>query len=147
MVAADPSINDTIVPDVPAAVLQVARPEQEPDAYTPLFPENKDGTPKARPLVSRLQRKVYYVVFLIVLAAILIDIATYASVAPLVRIYESIICRSYYVKNDPSFLGPDGYAKEADCKIKSVQSELAMLRGWQTLCESIPGTPIYRLAP
>ncbi|KAF2460314.1 major facilitator superfamily domain-containing protein [Lineolata rhizophorae] len=52
----------------------------------------------------------------------------------LTRIYESVLCRDYWRKHDPSLIGSDGGdgVKEEKCKIPEVQGELAMLLGFQT---------------
>lgn len=63
------------------------------------------------------------------------------------RIFESVICYRYYEKADPSkiVLGRDvvgpgaiGGVPELYCKAEQVQSELAMLRGWQQFFDGIP---------
>jgi hypothetical protein len=48
------------------------------------------------------------------------------------RVFESIFCRQYYLKHDPSMIGSDGGdgVKESACKIPVVQGEVAMLKGW-----------------
>ena len=68
--------------------------------------------------------------------------------SPQTRIIESVICYRYYEKVDPSKLlvgregvgpGAIGGVAEMDCKADTVQSELAMLRGWQMLFDGFPG--------
>jgi hypothetical protein len=61
--------------------------------------------------------------------AIMVLIATsYAfAEAPLYRLYESVICKRYYRKHNPSVIGHDGTIPEAMCKIDLIQQELAMV--------------------
>ncbi len=56
------------------------------------------------------------------------------------RVLESIFCRSYYREHDPSMIGSDGGDGVAEhlCKIEEVQSNLAMLTGWQMFFDGMP---------
>jgi hypothetical protein len=49
------------------------------------------------------------------------------------RVFESIYCRQYYEKHDPSAIhgpGRNGVDEEL-CKISVIQGQVAMLKGWQ----------------
>lgn len=68
--------------------------------------------------------------------------------SPMTRITEAVICYRHYEKIDPGKLligrdevgpGAIGGVDELHCKADAVQSELALLRGWQSLFDSIPG--------
>ena len=67
--------------------------------------------------------------------------------SPQARILESVICYRWYERTDPTKLqirredlgpGAIGGVAEMWCKVDEVQSELAMLRGWQQLFYGIP---------
>jgi hypothetical protein len=67
--------------------------------------------------------------------------------SPQTRIYEAVICYRYFEKADPSKIavgrnkigpGAIGGVPELLCKTDEVQSELAMLRGWQQFFDGIP---------
>lgn len=77
--------------------------------------------------------------FLITAAAIvIIDLAMWLGIAPQAQIFEDIICRQYYehAANDPTkILLP---IASYDCKVPSVQNELAFITGWQDTLFSIP---------
>ena len=59
--------------------------------------------------------------------------------ASTLRIYESIICHSYYKTNDPSRIGDGGVVDERHCKVDAVQEELAVLTGWENFFNTLPG--------
>ena len=57
-----------------------------------------------------------------------------------IRLLESVLCKQYYSSNDPSRLPADDSAiDEAICKIPTIQSELASIRGLQVFWDAIPG--------
>lgn len=55
------------------------------------------------------------------------------------RVFESIYCKIYYEKHDPSLIGSDGGNGVAEkwCKGSVIQGEVAMLKGWQVTLDSI----------
>jgi len=68
--------------------------------------------------------------------------------SPMTRITEAVICYRHYEDADSSklLIGRDGIGPgaiggvdELYCKVDAVQSELALLRGWQSLFDSILG--------
>lgn len=59
--------------------------------------------------------------------------------ASTLRIYESIICHGYYKTNDPSRIGDGGVVDERHCKVDAVQEELAVLTGWESFFNTLPG--------
>ncbi|KAE9362765.1 MFS general substrate transporter [Stipitochalara longipes BDJ] len=71
--------------------------------------------------------------------AFFIEIGDYMLRAPLMRIFEGIICRSYYESITPSGKELSIPIPEEKCKIPFVQSELAMLKGWEMTFSCIPG--------
>jgi len=66
-------------------------------------------------------------------------IAVFLSIAPQLRLIESIICLKYYKANNPGVIDGNGNIPEEYCKVDSVQEELAILNGFQTLFSNIPG--------
>lgn len=77
----------------------------------------------------------------IILCALLITIVDVGSImvtAPQIRIFESIICYNYYKRQDPGVIGGE-IIPEHLCKINVVQEEIALLDGWQTLFDNVPG--------
>lgn len=71
--------------------------------------------------------------FLMVIVAVVT--AESISLPALTRIYESIYCRQYYAKHDPSLIGRDG-VPEKYCKVSRVQGDVAMLKAWQTFFDA-----------
>jgi hypothetical protein len=68
-----------------------------------------------------------------VIFIILLEFGAYLIVLPLNQILEHIICHNHYPMVD---FGSEGREM---CKDMDVQGELALLRGWQTTLEFIPG--------
>ena len=57
------------------------------------------------------------------------------------RLFEVAICREYYRLHDPSKIGSPllSYVHESDCKLDSIQADLAYLRAWKDIATMIPG--------
>lgn len=70
--------------------------------------------------------------------AVISDIGEYLYLAPRVRLFESVVCTSYYLQNDPSLVDEHGSVLEHFCKINAVQDEVALVLGWQLFFDSIP---------
>ncbi|KAI5865370.1 major facilitator superfamily domain-containing protein [Durotheca rogersii] len=60
---------------------------------------------------------------------------------PEVRLLEMALCRDYYRTNDPSVIGPPplSYVDEENCKVDSIQVELAYIMATRSLLSAIPG--------
>ena len=93
---------------------------------------------------KKMERPLLILTFVILLVALGDDLLD----SPMTRITEAVICYRHYEKKDPSklLIGRDGIGPgaiggvhELHCKADAVQSELALLRGWQYLFDSIPG--------
>jgi len=89
-------------------------------------------TPKSHP-------KLFMVAAICIALAFFVEIGDYMLRAPLMRILEAIICRSYYESTTPIGIDLSIPIPEGKCKIPFVQSELAMLRGWDGTFSCIPG--------
>lgn len=85
--------------------------------------------------------------FLILTVVLLVSLGDQWQETPLARITEAVICYRYFEKVDPSKLllsrdqvgpGAIGGVAEMWCKADDVQSELAMLRGWQQTFDGFP---------
>jgi hypothetical protein len=80
-----------------------------------------------------------YATAMCLLIVVGVDMAGYLYSAPQIRLFESIVCRDYYRVHDPGMIGDDGNVPERYCKINEIQGEIAMLKGFQTLFENLPG--------
>lgn len=69
----------------------------------------------------------------------IVDVGAFLAEPPKTRVFEANICRRYYLENDPSKIGSDGFVPEGLCKIDPVQQQLAMIFGWQDTFDAIPG--------
>lgn len=81
------------------------------------------------------------------LIVLLVSLGDQLQESPETRILESVICYRYYEQEDPSKLlvgrdavgpGAIGGVPEMLCKADEVQSQLALLKGWQLLFISVP---------
>ena len=123
-----------------AKTLYIPDEEEYTTAHTPLlrsFPRDpEDGLEEPTP---RTQRSTYHVLGLVLTIVFAADLAGSISKAPLIRVYESIICNSYYKTADPGLI-KNGQVEEWYCKVAPVQEELALLRGWHDFFDYLPGT-------
>lgn len=87
------------------------------------------------------------ITILVMLVVLLLSLGDQWMENPQQRILEAVICYRYYEKEDPSKLlvgrgavgpGAIGGVEEMFCKADDVQSELAMLRGWQQTFDGFP---------
>ncbi|KAF2434683.1 MFS general substrate transporter [Tothia fuscella] len=83
------------------------------------------------------------VLTLLLLYVIFLDLGYELIVPAQTRIFESIYCKEYYQKHDPSLIGSDGNdgVDEKWCKVSAVQGDVAMLKGWQLTFDCI-GIPL-----
>ena len=125
-------------------VVMLDREAQEDDAaeQTPLLRSGaaRHAPPEETPHSQR-HPKFVRVAIIIVIAVFIVMIGDYMTRAPLVRLLEDVICRSYYESSEPSGLDFDLSLPipEGKCKLPWIQSELAMLRGWDSIVSCIPG--------
>jgi hypothetical protein len=105
----------------------------------PLSRQNSNWTPTRRE--ARLHRfrllLTMCLAFTLVAALgnVMLDIAT-------VRLLEMSICRDYYRKHKPSFIGPPplSYVHDYLCKVKEIETSLLDLRVLKGVIMMIPGT-------
>ena len=125
--------------DTMAKTLYIPDEEEYMTAHTPLlrsFPRDPEDGPDVP--TSRTQRSSYYVLGLVLTIVFAADLAGSISKAPLIRVYESIICSAHYKSADPSLI-ENGQVEERYCKVAPVQEELALLRGWHDFFDYLPG--------
>ncbi|KAF4337200.1 major facilitator superfamily transporter [Fusarium beomiforme] len=73
------------------------------------------------------------------LFVLLVDVPSFMSEVPKLRMLELGLCRDYYAANDPSVIGHDGSVPEHLCRVSEIQSSLAKMRGILGMIEGIPG--------
>ncbi|KAL8820713.1 MAG: hypothetical protein Q9191_007459 [Dirinaria sp. TL-2023a] len=105
--------------------------------HTPLLQEfarvHEDAGPPPAPSCQ------CYVLGLVLGTVFLTDLANSVSKAPLMRVFESIICQNHYAGPNAGFIGRAGNVDEQHCKISPVQQELALLRAWLDFFDYLPG--------
>jgi MFS family permease len=82
----------------------------------------------------------FFIVATICIASIFfIEIGDFMLRAPIMRTLEDILCRSYFKSTLPIAIDFSDPIPEDHCKIPLVQSQLAMLKGWDLTFSCIPG--------
>ena len=78
--------------------------------------------------------------FFPILLKALATLSSALQATPRLRALESDVCRTHYRIYDPSVIDPfsDSVPEEL-CKIAQVQTDLALLRGWDAFFQNIPG--------
>jgi hypothetical protein len=103
-------------------------------------PHLRHGGTETDPLLPKsVSLSWIYSVALCVVVIITADMANYLVQAPRTRLYESIVCTRYYAATEPSLVRKDGSVPEGLCKLNLIQDEIAMVLGWQTMFENLPG--------
>lgn len=104
---------------------------------------SNESSSTVHPTPPLSQRQRISVITLCAIATLILDFGVTVIAAPKVRMFESIICNSYYRSRDNSILPDTVYERngisEDQCKIQPVQSALANIIGWQVLFDGIPG--------
>ena len=111
--------------------------EERTTVHTPLLGDFPRPDEDADPISSTRPR--YYVLGLILGIVFVTDLANSVSKAPLMRVFESIICQNHFALVDPNLTSSNGFVEERHCKAAPVQEELALLRGWQDFFDYLPG--------
>lgn len=70
--------------------------------------------------------------------AVVCDVGESLYVAPRIRLFESVVCRDYFLRHDPSLVDRDGGVPEHWCKVDAVQAKVASILGWQFFFDSVP---------
>ncbi|GKZ18900.1 hypothetical protein AbraIFM66951_001858 [Aspergillus brasiliensis] len=107
-----------------------------PSETTSLLAGHNESPVQPKSVARRAQQ----VLFLACLIAVTVDFGNYISVAPQLQIYELNICQRLHPElfdGDPS-RGLPSVAPSA-CKAADVQGELALLRGWMSTFDQLPG--------
>lgn len=113
------------------------RDKERTNVYTPLLEAFPTPEEDARSII--LPRPNYYILGLVLSVVFVTELANSVSKAPLIRIFESVICQNHFALVDPSKINSHGVVEERYCKVGPVQEELALLRGWQDFFDYIPG--------
>jgi len=86
-------------------------------------------------------RHVYSPTYITCLACALIvvyEMSLFLQFAPTTEIMESILCEAYYSQGSSVIVSPSIFTDE-ECKVAPIQTELALVLGWQPLFNSIAG--------
>jgi MFS family permease len=125
------------------AALDYERRDDEPTSETtPLVSggcEPRDLPEGGQTHSSHHHPQFFRVASIIITAVFLIEMSDYMIKAPLMRLLEDVICRSYYESAEPPSIDLSIPIPEENCKLPGVQSQLAMLKGWDTVISCIPG--------
>lgn len=110
---------------------------------SPLLGEQCDGGNHAtkHSAQSSLQRHLskWWTVYVCAVLIITLDVPSFMSEGPELRMLELAVCRDFYAAHDLSVIDDNGNVAEQRCKIPEIQSALAKLRGIMAMMEAIPG--------
>lgn len=90
------------------------------------------------------------VIYLCFIFTFVVDFTDFARMAVSIRMVENRLCRIYYGQSNPGLIGPGGEVREALCKVKVVQSQLAEAQGIISMLAYLPGRfkpGVFRLYP
>jgi hypothetical protein len=100
---------------------------------TPLLPPPQD------PVGELSHWKQWRVVYLYAFFILVGNFGSGLRFAPELRLMELAVCRRYHFSHDPSNVDDYGNVPEALCKTDVVQSQLAMLRAYLSVLNSVAG--------
>ncbi|PYH32759.1 MFS general substrate transporter [Aspergillus neoniger CBS 115656] len=109
---------------------------ETPSETTSLLAEHNELLVQPKSVTRRAQQ----VLFLACLIAVTVDIGNYISVAPQLQIFELNICQRLHPEvfdSNPGGVLPS--VVPSACKTADVQGELALLKGWMSTFDQLPG--------
>ncbi|KKY14932.1 putative mfs [Phaeomoniella chlamydospora] len=111
---------------------------QDEEESEPFLPGDSGVQEEIRRQVpsDRLRWRVIFTALALILFS---EIAIFMHNAPFVRIFEDITCRRWYAKNEPDNIPSDGRIPEEQCKNEAIQSEVAIIRGFEELFDGLVG--------
>ncbi|KAJ8603177.1 hypothetical protein MRB53_042230 [Persea americana] len=114
-----------------------------PSESTPLLRQQhtKDDVPPETHIPHKWRLCSYPWQFSVVLLCIMITVlgtGAFLAMAPLRRLYESVLCQRYYSVEQPGLFS-NGTIPEAMCKLDAIQDEVVTLFGYQDAFENLPG--------
>lgn len=113
-----------------------AEQPETPSETTSLLAEHNELPVQPKSVTRRAQQ----VLFLACLIAVTVDIGNYISVAPQLQIFELNICQRLHPEvfdSNPGGVLPS--VVPSACKTADVQGELALLKGWMSTFDQLPG--------
>lgn len=104
---------------------------------SPLLSHPQDAqNPSSKPGFLSQNRSRIYLLFMVLAG---LDFSMYMINLSLTRVYESNACYAYYSITEPGRFDGPSLIPESKCKIDPVQEELALIRGYEFVCMSLPG--------
>jgi hypothetical protein len=100
---------------------------------TPLLPSSQD------PVAESGYWKQWKVVYLYAFFILVGNFGSGLRLVPELRLMELAVCRRYHLSHEPKNVDHYGNVPEALCKIDVVQSQLAMLRAYLSVLNSVAG--------
>jgi hypothetical protein len=132
--------------NIDTALMSVSHTESRPTGYeghtgsepiletAPLLTNKalQDGAHTISPGASSTPRRLSGLIFYFMTIHFLLAFCEIILNAPLQRLFENSLCLKYY-----NF--PESGVSEGNCKISEIQYNLAVLRGWKSMFDNIPG--------
>lgn len=112
-------------------------PEQGVSETAPLLgPGARHDDSDERPHTAKKTARNLLLLIAVVIVAV--DFGSYLSYAPEIEIFETILCKRLHGFEKGTIARQDGGSISA-CKSDDVQAELALLVGWMSFCNQVPG--------
>lgn len=131
--------NDSDPPSDTTPLLPHADCNSDSEAAQPPDPTKRRYNQPSHLFAKYVPSQRAVIVILVLLYLISMDLGYELILPAQTRVFEKIFCTQYYREHDPSLIGSDGRdgVNEKWCKIKEIQGQLAMLKGWQVTFDSI----------
>lgn len=108
-----------------------------PDEREALLPDFEASSPDiGTPAVNRTALRT---VFAIGVLMFMLEISSAITIAPRVQIIEGIVCEVHELTLGPSMPSNHSHLEVDKCKTEAIQTEVALIIGWQNTFEMIPG--------
>ena len=101
----------------------------------PLLRVDSDNTRARRPPPFVLSTPTKFCLLL----CFLVELSNNILTVPLIALFERAICEHYYRTHTRHVSGHQSSVNEENCKIASVQAQLATLRGWKAFFDTTSG--------
>ncbi|OTA26414.1 hypothetical protein BTJ68_10583 [Hortaea werneckii EXF-2000] len=122
---------------MPARVVTETNPLL-PSPVTNMGHDSHEPKPDAEPAVAK-STIAWRPVLLINMLFVLNGLGYFISVAPQTQLFENLVCDAYYQSSAPQTAPKQQKPSQDPCKVPAVQETLAMIFGFQTFFDGIPG--------
>lgn len=114
-----------------------------PVLNTPLLAVEDEAAAEANIIPNAPSRSTFYRALVFISINFCLAFHEIILVAPYLSLFERALCKSYYTSADPGLIGRAGWVPERYCKVPEIQQELAIIRGWKSFFDTLPGELLF----